>query len=286
MKTRDLERIRFVAQHFNDLQGLKLGVPLGLITLGWGGATLLRAVSFLGAFLLMAGARRYYRRFGEVEPRPVNYDAELAVFSPAGAVPRLDGFRQVTPIMRHFLLTMTLAMILFSIFQAIPRNFLVEGQESPGRHPRITSQTVFERPWITGSQPQPTSRFQPPWVAWLYSAVPARPQSTLWAVFAQAMYALYGSFFLGFWLWRGRRRSGHHLTFAALLLGLSALGTSLGYVARADGEIARIFDLFLPALIYPGVALLLCGSATVLAGLFDHWQLVAALGPTAPQEED
>ena len=155
-----------------------------------------------------------------------------------------------------------------------------------GMHPKITFQTGFERPWIVGSQPQPTGIFQPPWVAWLYTKVPVRPPSMLRAVFAQAMYALYGSFFLGFWLWRGRRRSEYHLVFAALLLGLSALGTALGYVARADGEISRIFDLFLPALVYPGVAVLLCGSAMVLTGLFDHWQLVAALGPTGPQEED
>jgi hypothetical protein len=287
MKTPDLERIRFTAQHFNDLQGLRYGVPLGLITLGWGGATLLRVVSFLGAVLLMLGARRYYRRFGEVEPQRADYAAEIAVFSPAGATPQLEGFRQVTPIMRHFFVTMALAMTLFSIFQAFPRNFQVEGHGALGTHPQITFQTGFERPWIVGSQPQPSGIFQPPWVAWVYAMVPVRPPSMLRAVFAQTMYALYGSFFLGFWLWRGRRRSqSYHLAFAALLLGLSSLGTSLGYVARPDVEIARIFDLLLPALVYPGVALLVCGSAMFLAGLFDHWQLVAALGPTGPQVED
>ncbi|HEV7787034.1 MAG TPA: hypothetical protein VGQ28_16945 [Thermoanaerobaculia bacterium] len=209
------------------------------------------------------------------------------MFSPAGATPQLEGFRQVPLVMRHLIVTMTLAMILFSFFQAFPRSFQVEGHEALGMHPKITFQTGFERPWIVGSQPQPSGIFQPPWVAWLYTKVPVRPPSMLRAVFAQMMYALYGSFFLGFWLWRGRRRSqSYHLAFAALLLGLSALGTSLGYVARPDGEIARIFDLFLPALVYPGVALLVCGSAMILAGLFDHWQLVAALGPTGPQVED
>jgi hypothetical protein len=250
--------------------------------------TLLRVVSFLGALLLMFGARRYYRTVGEVEPGPVNYAAELSVFSPASAIPRLDGLRQVTPIMRYFFVTLTLAMILFSIFQAIPRNFLVEGQESLGQHPRITSQTVFERPWIVGSQPQPSGIFQPPWVAWIYSPVPARPPSILRAVSAQTMYVLCGSLFLGVWLWRERRRSqSYHLAFAILLLGLSALGTSLGFLAQKDGEIDRIIDLFLPALVYPGVALLLCGSTMVLAGLLDHWQLVEALGrPAASQVED
>ncbi len=280
METPNLERIRFTAQHFNDLQGLRYGAPLGLITLGWGGTTPLRVATFLGAVLLTLGARGYYRRFGEVEPQRVDYAGEISVFSPAGATPRLDGFRQAPPIMRHLFVTMALAIILFSVFQAFPRDFQIEGHEALGTHPKITFQTGFERPWIVGNQPQPSGIFQPPWVAWLYTKVPVRPPSMLRAVFAQAMYVLHGSFFLGFWLWRGRRRSGHHLAFAVLLLGLSALGTSLGFVAQPDGETARVFDLFLPALVYPGVAALLCGSAMVVAGLFDHWQLVAALGPS------
>jgi hypothetical protein len=32
MVIRELERIRFITQHFNDLQGLRVGVPLGLIS--------------------------------------------------------------------------------------------------------------------------------------------------------------------------------------------------------------------------------------------------------------
>ncbi len=35
--TRKLDRIRFVTWHFNDLQGLRYWVPLGLITLSLGG---------------------------------------------------------------------------------------------------------------------------------------------------------------------------------------------------------------------------------------------------------
>ena len=287
MEIRDLERVHFTTQHFNDLQGLRYGVPLGLITLAWGGTNLLRVVFFLGAPLLWFGARRYYRRFGEVEPRPVDYAAEISVFSPAGATPQLEGFRQVPPVMRYLFVTLTLTMILFSIFQVFPRRFQVEPYESLGTHPRITFQTGLERPWIVGSQPQPAGIFQPPWVAWVYAKVPVRPPSMLRAVFAQMIYALYGSLFLGVWLWRDRRRSQSYLlAFAALLLGLSGLGTSLGYIARPEGEIARMIDFFLPALVYPGVALLLCGSVMILAGLFDHWQLVAALGPAQSQVED
>jgi hypothetical protein len=283
MKTQDLDRIRFVTCHFNDLQGLRYWVPLGLIALGWGGPPLLRIASILGALLLMLGARRYYRTtFGRVERQPVDPVAELypvSVYSPSGPVPRLAGVQQVPPLARRFLATATLVMILFSILQAIPPGFRVEGRESLGQHPRIDSQTVLERPWIVGRQPQPSGLFQPPWVAWVYSRTPTPPPSTLRAVFGQTLYALCGALFLCLWLWRGRRRSqGHHLALAVLLLGLAALGTSLGFLARADGEIPRTLDLLLPALVYPGVALLLCGSSMVLAGLLDHLQLVRALG--------
>ncbi|HEV7509599.1 MAG TPA: hypothetical protein VGS07_32295 [Thermoanaerobaculia bacterium] len=275
MKTPDLERIRFTAQHFNDLQGLRYGVPLGLITLGWGGATLLRVAAVLGAFLLTFGARRYYRTtFGEVEMQPAGDPAELSVFNLAGPVPRIAGFRQVTPVVRHLLITAGTAVFLFACFQSIPPNIVVLGTESQSQHPQVLR------------EPASWTSYGPSFLTALPHGGTVRPPSMLRAVVAQTMYVLYGSFFLGFWLWRGRRRSEHYLAFAVLLLGLSALGTALGYVAQPDGEIARIFDLFLPALVYPGVAVLLCGSAMVLAGLFDHWQFVAALGPTGPQEED
>jgi hypothetical protein len=93
------------------------------------------------------------------------------------------------------------------------------------------------------------------------------------------MYALYGAFFLGVWLWRERRLSqSYHLVFGVLLLGLSALGICLGFLTRANGEIAEVLNLFVPAAVHLWVALLLCGSSMILAGLLDHWQLVHALG--------
>jgi hypothetical protein len=93
------------------------------------------------------------------------------------------------------------------------------------------------------------------------------------------MYALYGSLFLGIWLWRGRRLSqSHHLVLGVLLLGLAAFGACLGYFVWEDREIPRLLlDLFLPAVVHLWVALLLCGAAMILAGLLDHWQLVRAL---------
>ncbi|HEX7181034.1 MAG TPA: hypothetical protein VF756_04270 [Thermoanaerobaculia bacterium] len=274
METRDLDRIRFVTRHFNDLQGLQYWAPLGLITLAWTGTTLLRAVLLLGALLLILGARRYYRNtFGEVEHEPATELQPVSVFSPAGPMPQLQDVEQVTPILRHFLVTVALAVVLFSFFQAIPPNFLVQGGESPGQHPRILL--------------EPAPYLGPPIMKFYPNGAESRSPSMVKAVVAQTMYVLYGSLFLGLWLWRERRRSqSHHLALAVLLLGLSALGTSLGYLARKDGEIPPFIDSLLPALVYPGLALLLCGSSAVLAGLLDHWQLVRALGRPVAQEED
>lgn len=263
METRDLERIRFVTQHFNDLQGLRYWVPLGLITLGWGGPMLLRAVLVPGAFLLMLGAKRYYRNtYGEVERQPAD-PVPVPIFGPP--ISRLEGVQQVTPIVRHFLITVALALVFFSFVQAIPPNFLVEGDPSAGQHPRILR--------------EPAPILGPPLIKVLEGA-PVRAPSMIRAVGAQTMYVLSGSLFLGLWLWRERRGSqSHHLVLAILLLGLSAVGTSLGFLAGGNGEIAPNIDLLLPVLVYPEMALLLCGSSMVLAGLLDHWQLVRALGP-------
>jgi hypothetical protein len=276
METRDLDRIRFITRHFNDLQGLRYGVPLGLITLSLGGTTLLRTASFLGAFLLLLGAKRYYRNtFGEVERPQVEPAGELypvSIFSPAGPIPRLEGSQPVPTVARHFLITLVLAMALFSYFQALPPNIVVNGDESLGQHPQVI--------------PEPAPIFGEPWIGGYPNGNVMRSPSMIRAVFAQMVYVLYGSFLLGVWLWRERRRSqSHYLALAILLLGLAAVGTSLGFLARADGEIARNIDLLLPALVYPGVAALLCGSSMVLAGLLDHWQLVRTFGRPAARME-
>jgi hypothetical protein len=270
MESRDLERIRFVTQHFNDLQGLRIWVPLGLITLGWAGPMLLRAASFLGAVLLMLGARRYYRNaYGEVEQQPVD-PVPVPIFSlAAGPLPPLEDFQpRVTPIARHFLLTLALAGVLFSFLQVVPRpHILVQGDEALGQHPRI----LHESSDFFGG---------PPWEEGSHTACTMRAPSMIRALLAQTMYVLVGSLFLGVLFWReGHRSQSHYLVLGALLLGLSVLGTSLGFLAGKGGEVARSIDLLLPALVYPGVALLTCGASMVLVGLLDHWQLVRALGP-------
>src|SRR6476661_1093435 len=88
MESQELDRIRFVTRHFNDLQGLRYMVPLGLMTLSVGGTThfsswpmVLRGAFILAALVLMLRAKAYYRRtLGEVEPAPA-YAEELESFS-------------------------------------------------------------------------------------------------------------------------------------------------------------------------------------------------------------
>ncbi|MEA2559917.1 MAG: hypothetical protein QOH06_1421 [Acidobacteriota bacterium] len=78
----------------------------------------------------------------------------------------------------------------------------------------------------------------------------------------QMLYGLCGLFFLGTWWMREQRQSqGYNVGIGLLLSGLSALS-----------------PWFAPAAVHLGVALLVCGSALVLAGLLDHWQLVRVLG--------
>jgi hypothetical protein len=281
MTTRDVERIRFVTQHFNDLQGLRLLVPLGLIVLSVGGTTyfdnrplmILRAGLFLAGALLMLGARRYYRdRFGEVESEPAYEPGELhslSIYSPAGPISRLQGFQEVTPRVRFLLMTLGLAFVVFFVLQSIVPTVAVEVDESLVRPPWATLDSVvlFKEDWTMG--------------IWDQIHLPVAGPSTNKAVAAQLLYALCGALFLGTWIWRGRQRSQqYHLLLGALLLGLSACGTFLGYFVWEDRELpVRLLDLVVPLVVHLWVALLLCGSALILAGLLDHLQLVRVLKP-------
>lgn len=76
MSVQDLDRIRFVARHFEDLQGLRAGVPMGVALIGFAlGEALSGTPRFVciaafggGALWLRLGSGAYYRRtFGEVE---------------------------------------------------------------------------------------------------------------------------------------------------------------------------------------------------------------------------
>jgi len=278
----DLDQIRFATRHFNDLQGLRYAVPLGLVTLVLGGVlhfaswpTFLLIPAAAAALLLAFTAGRHYRRvYGEVQAEPA-YPMEelhgLSIYHPAGATPRLAGFQQITPRARHFLALLLLTAGLCWVLQLMSRNVLVAGSETAGQHPRIQSAAPPE---------------YDPYLGWLsaFNGI-YKPPGTVRAIYGQMAYAICGAFFLGLWLWRERRPSQrHHLALGLLLLGLSVLGTSLGLVAREDGEMSPVINFLSPALVYPGVALLLCGAALTLAGLYDHRQLARALGGSAVEK--
>jgi hypothetical protein len=103
--------------------------------------------------------------------------------------------------------------------------------------------------------------FWPPWVTigsevvdW--SGDPALTRTML----IQMLYGLCGLFFLGT-SWLRKQHPSYLLGIGFLLSGLSILGPWLA-----------------PATVSFQVALLVCGSSLVLAGLLDHWQLVRVLG--------
>lgn len=287
MTPRDLDRIRFVSQHFNDLQGLRLGLPFGLILLGYGGLHLswvwpLMLLFFAAILtgLLMANRRgiSYYRkRFGEVERLPALQEAELSpvsVYSPAGPAPLTPERRPMNPVTRWILIPAAVALTLFVILRAI----------SPS--------TAF----LTDNSL---------WYPWLQFNTPVLevggPHPSTWTVLgpslAQALYAICGACFVGVWLWRGRRFSqSYYLVLGILLLGLAACGSCLGLLLPAlwglhflgpmmwypgGSEIVRFVLL---ALAYPSLALVLCGAPMAIAGLLDHWQLVRVLKPVREEE--
>lgn len=259
MKTADLDRVQFVTRYFNELQGLRLMVPTGLLFLSLAvlagfrtlPAQLLPVAVLVGMILLRSRLRSYYQtRFGVVESsdRPL---APVQSLSPAGsagtvAIPR-----------GRFWTFAGLAFIPFAILWFLSP---VVAIDTPTDWSRLASQTVL----FGGA-----------------STLKLDPSGMLWAV-----YLFSSSVFLGTWLRRGRRLSqGYYLGLGLLSLGLSSLGVTLGYVLQAlfDWGTPRIAQAFVPALGSPAIALALCGGAFVLVGLLDHWQLVHALG--SPAEE-
>lgn len=269
MNAQKIDRIRFITQHFNELQGLRSSVPLGLVLLSLGAMTffpswpllLLQLVVALGATALVLRSGPYYRRsFGEVERQRAEL-CSLSVYSPAGPAPLAIEQRPVKPISR-LLIPMALASALFLILRTI-----------------VPSTTLM----MDGSGVDPWVQLHPPVVA--VSEAPEMPRSwlDLQPVLGQGLYVLFGALFLGAWLLRGRRLSqSYYLALGALLLGLGMLGASLGLVLPAlwSRGIARIIpDAVLLALAHLWMAQILCGAAMTIAGLLDHWQLARALRP-------
>ena len=266
MTAQSLDRIQFVARHFNDLQGLRYGVPLGLITLSVGGTTyfsnrpflLLRIVLFFGGLLLLLGSGRYYRRtFGRAEGQPVDPATQpLSVYNPAGRpTPRLVGSPRVSLVVRNLSISLGLALALLLILTAISPAAGISTDESLGQAPWLSSSVVYMGEGVS--------------------------RVSLSMLKVQLLYALYGSFFLGIWFWRERRPSqSYSLVFGVLLLGCSALSASVGLILPWS---PRIVDTFFLPLAQFWLALLLCGSAMILAGLIDHWQLIRVLKPVAEE---
>src|SRR4029077_9076940 len=196
MATQDLERIRFVTQHFHDLQGLRYLVPIGLMvlsggaTLAWGWlSVLLQAGLFCSGCLLMLGAKRYYRSaYGEVEravAQPVAVRSFVSILGHAGP-PQVPS---PLPIVPRFLLGSWLAVSVFIVFQIL---------------------------------------FWPPWV-WVDSHfIWTGSSSAAIAVLTQSIYALCGSLFLGLWWWRKSPLArSYDLGIGILLSALSVLGPFL-----------------------------------------------------------
>lgn len=274
MTNRDIERIRFVTQHFNDLQGLRFEVPVGLFLMGYGGMHLFPGglLTFLFFAVLMIGfviswrvsprGSYYKKRFGEVEQLPALYGLELSpvsVYSPAGPAPLAFSRRPKSPVTRWILTPVLVALALFVILRAISPSAAI-----------FTDSSLMD-PW---------REFDPPVVE---IGVPAPSlEASLVPALAQALYAVCGACFVGVWLWRERRISQlYYLVLGALLLGLAAFGACLGPVMSALWHlgIAGAGRFVLLSLVYFSLAMLLCGSAMVLAGLLDHWQITRVLRP-------
>lgn len=265
MTTRDRDRIHFFTRHFNDLQGLRYWAPLGLVALSGAACFANSALAFLlfiGAFVLMLGARRYYRAtLGEVEREPLAERCSLAVYSPAGPTPRLEGFQLAPPAVEGFLAILGWAFALFFVLLAISPVDPIEA----ARTQAMVDAIYKIQPWTQG-------------IVAVTAGTSALPPLHILA--AQMIYLLFGTLFFYLWLWRERRASqGYLLAFALPLLGLAVFGGSPQYFIYEEREIVvGVMSALSLAVENLWVTLLLCGLATISAGLLDHRQLVRGLG--------
>jgi hypothetical protein len=120
MTTLDIDRIRFVTRYFNELQGLRKMVPLGLAQMLVGASDLFPRLAILlllvplGVVVLSLRTDPYYRRtFGVVEQPPAGLPS---IYSPAGPAP-LAISRQ--PAKRTMLTLTLMGCLLFLILRAI-----------------------------------------------------------------------------------------------------------------------------------------------------------------------
>lgn len=251
MEIRDLDHIRFVTQRFHDLQGLRHLVPLGLIALSGAGTAYSESWPLvLLSAVLFSGAFLLALGAGRYY-RSTFGEVERPRVQPVAELSSLSIFSPAGP-----------APLLESPPPAIrgaQRCLLILGL-APAVY--LLFQFLFWPPWIGLNQHVVVD---PEWPLLPVDFSPARD------VFLRIAYPLCGAFFLAVWWSRGRRLSqSHHLAIGILLSGLSVLDPRL-----------------VPAAAWLWVALLVCGSSMVLAGLLDHWQLVRVFGrPVASEEEE
>ena len=271
MNAQSPDRIRFVTQHFNDLQGLRILVPVGLITLSQGVMSfypawpllVLYAVTVLGSLTWMLRSGRYYRRtFGEVEQRREELGMEgssLSIYSPAGAALSVRT-PLVKPAVRVLGWTAIAFTLVFLLRAAVPSAIL-------------TTDGSGVDPWV---------QLHPPVVMITDGPEMPRSLSDLKPILGQSMYAIFGTLFLTMWfLWKRRLPQIYYLVMGALLLGLAVLGVFLGPILSKLWElkIIGIARFFLPPLAHLWLAQILCGASLLLAGLLDHWQIARVLRP-------
>ena len=287
MTNRDLDRIRFVTRHFNDLQGLRLLVPFGLLQIASGMTggfakvprllpwmLALHVVAMVVAFFLIFRSMWLYRSYGHVEPQrgaPFVRDPALSIFSPAGPAPQLAAAPpRVHRRLHRFFLPLGAGLVLLVSLHAIG--------------PRVELDTDG---WVL----DPWLQFTPPVVSIMDSREVAKLSRSNWfrleepvhvlrLLQTEGMYAVWGSLFLSVWFLRERRRSqAYYLVLALPMLGLAALSGSLELV-----QPPAVFSYVLLALAHSWIALILQGAAMLIAGLLDHLQLVRAFGrsPRAP----
>ncbi len=259
MKSPDLGRVRFITRHFNELKGLSLMSP-GLIFIA-GGLTYFGAGSLAGSLfafgvkiLLMVGAvvlafyaRTYYqKRFGEVRSL-----GEQALRQEALAIYGPGAASRTGNAGTEANVWLLRRMLLIGTFGLIV--YVALRMISPDIH--IVGPSIADRQGF--------------------------------AIAQQVLDILFGALFLSTWIWRGCRLSqAYYLALAVVMLGLPALGASLGFLLPAlwNHGLINVARYLLPALNNMYLGQLLCGVSFLLAGLLDHRQLVRALTPAV--EED
>ncbi len=274
MSPESLDRVRFVTRYFNELQGLRSFVPVGLfffakglmdffpspLTIGVGCAL------FVGAAFLWLGARMYYRRLGEVESRGFERTVQiLSLFHPEGVpVTLATPLRRVNARQQGLLLTG--AVVLYLALRAVSPSVALLTDHS-GIDPWLQLDPPVVETYM-GTYKGPSSPGD-----WIFAAV---------AVLPQVLYLATGVLLLSIWCHRERRPSQSlYLVLGALLLAFAFLGAGLGLVMPVLWGLGMgQFDtLFLLPLAHLWLAQLLCGAALILCGLADHLQLVRILRP-------